>query len=202
MKKVTLIVLSMLMLVVIAGCGKDKDSITAKNVTRNTIVIKKDNTVQSSVVEDFDKNYYSSQELEDFIKEEMSDYNEKNGKDAVTMDSIHIADQKASVVFNYRTIAEYAEFNNVEAQVLSTQEALDNTDIMKNLEFVDYETGATIEKEVAFSNQAAKVLIVNEALEIKISGDIKYYSNADQTDKGILHSTGNGISVVVFTSKK
>lgn len=202
MKKVTLIVLSTLMLVVATGCGKDNDSITAKNVTKNAIIIKKNNTVQSSVVEDFDKDYYSSQELEEFIEEEMADYNGKHGKDAVAMDSIHITDQKASVVFNYKSIEEYAEFNNVNAHIVTMEEASSNEDINQIAEFIDYKTDETVEKMTALSNPDAKVLIVEEALEIKLAGEIQYYSNADKTDKNVLQSNGNGITVVVFTPKK
>ena len=61
MRKVTLVLLGTLLLLVMTGCGKNKVSITAEDVTTNTLVIKEDNKVQSSIVEDFDKEYYSKE---------------------------------------------------------------------------------------------------------------------------------------------
>ena len=89
-----------------------------------------------------------------------------------------------------------------DAQVLTMQEAQSIDEIESITEFTDYKTGDSVMKETALSNLDAKVLIVDEALEIKVAGDIVYYSNANKSDKNVLHSNGNGITVVVFIPKK
>lgn len=202
MKKVTLVLLGTLFLVVMTGCGKNKVSITAEDVTTNTIVIKEDNTVQSSIVEDFDKEYYSQEELETFIKEEVTDYNVKNGEDQVKMDSIHVADQKASVVFNYNDIDDYSVFNGISAKLLTTSQALQEDSILSIAEFVEVKSGDTVSRETALSREDATVLVIQEPLEIKIDGTILYYSNAQKEDKDVLQASGENITVVVFAKKK
>lgn len=202
MKKVTLVLLGTLFLVVMTGCGKNKASITAEKVTTNTIVIKEDNTVQSSIVENFDKDYYSKEELETFIKEEVIDYNEKNGEDQIKMHSLHVADQKASVVFNYKDIDDYSIFNEISAKLLTTSEALQEDSILSLSEFVEAKSGETVSRETAFSKEDATVLVIQEPLEIKIAGSILYYSNAQKVDKHVLQTSGENVTVVVFTKKK
>lgn len=202
MKKITLVLLGILFIVVMTGCGKNKVSITAEDVTTNTIVIKEDNTVQSSIVEDFDKEYYNQEELETFIKDEVTDYNEKNGEDQVKMHSIHVANKKASVVFNYNDIDDYSIFNGISAKLLTTSQALQEDSILTLSEFVEVKSGDTVSRETAFSMEAATVLIIQEPLEIKIDGTILYYSNAEKVDKNVLQANGDNITVVVFAKKK
>lgn len=202
MKKVTFVLLGILFLVVMTGCGKNKVTITAEDVTTNTIVIKEDNTVQSSIVEDFDKEYYSQEELETFIQEEVTDYNEKNGEDQIKMHSIHVADKKASVVFNYNDIDDYSVFNGISAKLLTTSQALQEDSILSIAEFVEVKSGDTVSRETALNKEDATVLVIQEPLEIKIEGTILYYSNAQKEDKGVLQASGENITVVVFTKKK
>lgn len=202
MKKVILVLLGILFLVVMTGCGKNKVTITAEDVTTNTIVIKEDNTVQSSIVEDFDKEYYSQEELETFIQEEVTDYNEKNGEDQIKMHSIHVADKKASVVFNYNDIDDYSVFNGISAKLLTTSQALQEDSILSIAEFVEVKSGDTVSRETALNKEDATVLVIQEPLEIKIEGTILYYSNAQKEDKGVLQASGENITVVVFTKKK
>lgn len=201
MKKVMFVLLATLLLVGVTGCGKNKISISAEDVTTNTIVIKKDNTVQSSIVEDFDRDYYNKEELEEFIEKEVTDYNEKNGEDQIKMHSIHIKDKKASVVFNYHDIEDYSEFNEINAKLLTTKQALQEESISSVLEFVDAKNGDTVSRETAFSKENATVLVIQEPLDIRIDGTILYYSNVVKSDK-ILETSGENIAVVVFTKKK
>ncbi|WP_310604663.1 hypothetical protein [Anaerosporobacter sp.] len=202
MKKVTLILVGILLLVAMTGCGKNKVSITAEDVTTNTIVIKKDSTIQSSIVEAFDKEYYSQDELEVFIKEEINDYNKKNGENEIEMHSIHVADQKASVVFNYNDIDDYSTFNGIDAKLLTTSQALQDEKITSMLEFVDSKNGGTVSKETALSNSDAMVLVIKQALDIKIDGTILYYTNVEKTDKNVLQSNEENVAVIVFSKKK
>ena len=202
MRKVTLVLLGTLLLLVMTGCGKNKVSITAEDVTTNTLVIKEDNKVQSSIVEDFDKEYYSKEELEAFINEEVTDYNEKNGEDQIKMHSIHVANQKASVVFNYNDIDDYSLFNGTNAKLLTTSQVLEADSSLSTLEFVDAKSGDIVSSETAFSKESATVLVIQEPLDIKIDGTILYYSNAQKVDKGVLQADGEDITVVVFTKKK
>lgn len=202
MKKVTLVLLGILLLIVMTGCGKDKVSISAEDVTTNTIVIKKNNTVQSSIIEDFDKDYYSKEELETFINEEVTDYNKKNGEDQIKMHSIHVTEQKASVVFDYNDIEDYSAFNGTSAKLLTTAQALQEESILSVLEFVDSKTGDTVPRETALSKEDATVLIIQEPLDIKIDGTILYYSNVVKSEKNVLQTSGENIAVVVFMKKK
>ncbi|WP_455717016.1 hypothetical protein [Anaerosporobacter sp.] len=202
MKKITLVLLSTLLLVGMTGCGKDKISISAEDVTTNTIVIKKDNTVQSSIIEDFNKDYYNKEELKTFINEEVAVYNKENGENQIKMHSLHVKDQKASVVFNYNDIEDYSSFNGTSAKLITTEQALKEESILSVLEFVDSKTKDTVSRETAFSKEDATVLIIQEPLDIRIDGTILYYSNVVKLEKNVLQTSGENIAVIVFAKKK
>lgn len=195
MKKYMFCILFFGCICIMISCGS-KNNLKAGEAEVNTILVKKDGTIQSSLVEEFNKKYYDKTELKDFIEKEVSNYNKKAGGDKVTVSSLEVKDGIASVVFTYANIQDYAEFNQVEAELISASEARDKSIISDD--FIDISTNETVAKEKAFEEDNDLVLIIGEQLNITVEGKLKYYANAAVLNQTTVQATGENNTVVVF----
>ena len=184
----------------------------AKNITQNTIGVKKNHVIQSAVVEKLDEEYYQGDELEDFIDEQIKDYNTKKLKNstsndkekaahAITKQSFYANAEKASVVINYKTIEDYVDFNQAEAKILTCQEALKDSIVQALPSMISFADTKEVTTESAFGHDAAYVLIVKEPVKIKVEGSILYYANASKEDKNSVQTVGDKEAVIVYTLK-
>jgi hypothetical protein len=196
MKKITLCLLLTLVVITLASCSKNSVSITAEDIDTNTIVVQKDNKIQSAIVEDFDKDYYSEKELKQFILEAIEEYNGMAGDDNVILDSLHISDKIARVVFKYSSISDYKAFNHVEAKLLGIDEALGETDMPDSL--TEVKNGKLQSKETIQSNDKLMVLFLSEPMNIMVSGEIEYYYNCTILEDNLAHASGDGVAIVAF----
>ena len=57
-----------------SGCGKNYEA------KQNTVFILDDGKIVSTSVEKFDKDTYSEDEFKDYVKDQIEDYTDKNGK--------------------------------------------------------------------------------------------------------------------------
>lgn len=200
MRKVALIVVSVAMIIVAAGCNKKEDSIHAKNVHNNIMVLTKDLTVQASSVETFDKDYYDKEELQSFMEKEIAEYNSECGKDKVKLDSLYVKKGMASQVLNYQTIKDYAEFNNTETNIFTMNKALEEKMVGKGDTFLDFQTGKKVAVE-EWSVDGAYVLQINEPYELRINGKILYYKNASKEEGNLKIDPGQKAYVIFKVNK-
>ena len=83
--------------------------------SENTIEVSKDGKITGDIYEDFSKDYYSSDELQKLIDEEIEDYCRVCGdKDAVKLSSFSVEDGKAKLSLEYKDDSDYRSFNSEE----------------------------------------------------------------------------------------
>lgn len=196
MKKIKLCAILFMCIIVLAGCNKSAASLNANEIKVNTLLIRNDGIVQSAIVEDFDKDYYSKTELSDFIDDQITDYNTTVGEDAVEKDSFEVKDGTAKVVFTYGTMKDYEDFNEVEAYYLTSEEAKTNKLVPDTL--TDTKEGKSVSKEEALDNEDYKVIIVTEELDVVIEGKVLYYSNGILLNNTTVQSQKDGYTVIVY----
>lgn len=195
MKKIVLNIFFFLCLFVFIGCGKQKEELKAGEVKENTLLIQEDGSVQFCVVEEFEKDYYKKDELKDFIDKEIAKYNNEVGEKKVAVDSLEVKDNTASVVFGFQSIEDYAQFNQVKASIMTIEEAK-QIDNIPNVFIGASESESSVEKETAL--EKGTVVIVNEELNVKVSGNIKYYSSGILLNDNTLQTAGQGSTVLIF----
>lgn len=207
-KKVTCLLFGLLSITMLAGCSKYKISMNARNIENNTIGIKKNNVIQSAVVEQFDEPYYQEDELEEFIDKEITKYNTKvkneNGegsdeKDAITKKSFHVDEENASVVMNYNTITDYSVFNNIEAKILTAKDAATEPIVQSLPNMTSFKDDKEVTTDSALNHDAIYVLIIKEPVEVKVEGTILYYANATKEGKKSVQTQGDKEAVIVYT---
>lgn len=195
MKRRVLYILLMISLFILTSCSGN-ENLVADDIEENTLLFKENGAIQSAIVGDFDKPYYSEEEFKNFVNEEITEYNETKTKDAVTMKSFEIKEDYAKVILKFSNIEHYVLFNNVEAGYLSTEEALNHEDIPE--EFIAVKDGEKISKEEALMDSKYKVIILSEPLDVRVEGKIKYYANSVLLNDKAVQTAEEGISVVVI----
>ena len=126
MKKSTGIIseyLLFLMLVAImavfTGCGKKGDS-----YDETTVIISKKGDITHRIVEVFDKDYYSEDELRNDINEELAEYCRDKDEEAAQLESLEIRDGMAAAEIVFAKPEDYAAFNEVDFFYGSVEEAI------------------------------------------------------------------------------
>ena len=90
----------------LSGCGKSADK-----YERTTFIFGKDQSVEVIYVEDFDRDYYDAQELEEQVDAQISSFNSLFTK--VDRKSLSVEDGKARLDLSFTDSDAYEDFNDV-----------------------------------------------------------------------------------------
>lgn len=203
-KKIILTFVITLVIVLIVGCAvaafiltRDNEviKIKAEDISENTLVVNDEGTIQSALVEDFAKDYYDIDELTDFVKEDLDNYNKAN-KTNISLVEAKSNNGKAVLVFDYDSIDEYSSYNGIKAKVFNAKEALKDERVPSNL--IKNGEDGVVPKDRVYENEKYITVVVDGDTEIIVNGKIKYYSGCDIIGEGrVLAKTGER-AVVVF----
>lgn len=183
--------------ILMVGCNKDDKSLIDKEVSRSTILVLEDGITQSAIVEDFQKEYYKESELKDFINQKIQEYTKKAGEDAVKLEELKVSKGVAKATFSYKSVKDYAIFNEEEVELLTTKEAEQNKYMPDNL--VVAKDGTSIKQSEALSNTELKVLIIESPnYNVMVDGNILYYSNGLLINDTTVQSNPEGVTVVIY----
>lgn len=194
MKKRTFSILLLMSSCLFAGCGNQ--TLDLDKIQTNTIMIEKDGAISSATVEEFEKSYYSEEGLKVFVEQEIGAYNKKNREDSVILDSMQVKDGTASLLISYENIEQYAQINRVEAGNFTMEEAKQNIAIPT--EFTDASANENVSWEEISSDSKYKVAVVNEPMDIIVTGKVKYYSGGVLLNESTVQSDGTQTCVVVY----
>lgn len=184
--------------VILSGCSKDKiDSLTKMEVTENTVMLMKDGAMQSSIVEDFDKDYYDKAELETFINDTITEYEKVNGEDTVKLESLKVSNQKATATFSFKTVNDFNSFEDKESNVLTKEEALTDERVMESLTSVDSSEEVATAEALTDKKQTIYVIVATGE-DVRVEGNILYYGNGELKDTNTVKTGSEGYTVVVF----
>lgn len=190
MKKMNFIIIAVIMMCILSGCAN-----YANKYDKNTIIIKKNNSIVEVAVEDFKDSSVKEEELISYIEDQIKSYNDENGKGKVTKKSINTEDMsKVKLVLAYKNIESFNGFNLQECRL----DALSN---IKKSELKGSYTsaeGKKVEYEDLQDVDKANVFIVSEAADIVVSGDVLYYSEEASLKDDIVTTTGKDNAVIIF----
>lgn len=200
MKKVILLVVMVLMFTAFTGCDKKTSKFEVENIQTETVHVKKDRTIESATIEEFNKKHYDLTELKNFIQNEIKKYNTEANKEALTINDLELKDGNAVLILKYSTIEDFAKFNDIDARIYTTSELkLVSFNLPKV--YVSAKDGTYVDSEVALKNDKYNVLIINQSMDVIVDGTIMYYDNAVLASKNKVQTPGDGTSVIVYKSK-
>jgi hypothetical protein len=198
MKKTVLYTILVLAFVLLAGCKRKDIKLNTKNAEANTVVIKKDGTVQAATVEEFNKEYYSLNELNNFITKKIDKFNKFLGSEtAIAMDSLEKKGESAVLIITYQNLDTYAAFNKVEAVMVGV-DGLSGSKIELPDVFVKEDNGSYVKQEEALKNEKYKVVMIKDNVDLKVEGTIKYYANCILVNSYTIQTAPEDASVIVY----
>ena len=180
MKKGKILGLAVLIMGLLSGCEKFEPEETAVSVNQKGQVV-------SYVKESFDKDYYSSDELEASIDQAILDYNTAGGSENVKKKKFEVKDQNAELTMSYASGDDYSKFNQVTfftGDVLTAYQA--GYDFSGKFQSVEkgQVTGADVTGNDILNSYNYGLVILTEPILVKVPGNIVYASdNVEITGK-------------------
>ncbi len=200
MKKSFAYVLLTIALLGMAGCSsgkKDSQTIDNQVIKENTTILKTNGTIQSVIVESFEKDYYKKNDLNSYIEEAIQNYTKKAGKDTVVLDSLDVQNKVATARISYKNMTDFAAFNSIETELLTKEQALKDERISDTVYSV--EKGDTVELETALKDKDYKIVVANLPDEnIMTEGKIAYYTNGTMSADNVIKAGSEGVTVMIY----
>lgn len=189
MKKIQLVMLLSAVLCLLTGCGS-----YAKKYDKNTLVVKKNGSLVEVAVEDFKDSSVKAEDLEAYIEEQIEVYNGEKGK-SVKKSFLNTEDMsKVKLVLSYDDMDSYNGFNLLEC-TLDDYANVKEEDIKGDFTSAD---GKTVKYTDLSGAEKAEVLILSEATDVVVKGDILYYNSQVKVKDGIATTSGKGNAIIIF----
>lgn len=173
MRKGKVLGLAVLIMGLLSGCEKFEPEETAISVDNKGQVV-------SYVKESFDKDYYSSEELEASIDQAILDYNTAGGTENVKKKKFEVKDQNAELTMSYATGDDYSKFNNM---TLFTGDVLEAYQAGYDFagKFQSVEKGQVTATDVTgndiLNSYNYGIVILTEPILVTVPGNIVYASD-------------------------
>lgn len=198
MRKSMMTVVLLFVLLMCSACG-NKD-LQADSVEENTLLIKKDGSVQAAILEEFDKEYYDIEEAKKFIEDAIEEYNEEKGKECVKFNDIKespFEKNKICLIVTYESMDTYDEVIGAKIRHLTIDEAAEEGIIPEEL--TSLREGRAVDGEtVAKENTQYKVLALSSKFHVIVEGKIKYYTNAAVLNNAAVQTAGKKKRAVII----
>ncbi|WP_029321173.1 hypothetical protein [Butyrivibrio sp. AE3004] len=157
--------------IMLTACKDDSES---GKSDRSSIEIKKDGSVISTMVEDFNESYYSIDELREMTENEINAFVVSNGENTASLKSIDKDGEKVKLVIKFASASDYAHFNNETLVYETVSEARLSGQIDVN-SLVDKD-GNAIDSEKVDKLENKHVIISGSKNIISVPYKIKYVS--------------------------
>lgn len=197
MKRISILIIMIVMLTTLAGCKKKNIVIKPSEIENNTMLVKEDGTIQVATIEEFNKDYYNLDELKSFIDSNITEFNQNVGdENAIKLNSLDKKKDQVIMVLEYANMNYYAEFNQTEAAMISGS---DSTEIasMTTSFYVGNEESKIQSTELTL-DENARVIVLNEEYELIVNNKIEYYSAGNLLDEQKIHTIPDGSTVIIY----
>lgn len=191
--KVTVSALAAVAMFLLPSCAKDGSG----DVT--SVIIQKDGTISSHIVEEFEQSYYDQEELKQAILMEAADYNKAAGDGKINVEKIDVDDGVATVHMTYQDAGDYAGFNRVVFFAGSASDAQKDYELNVVLSGIK-DTNDTISKADILAMDGYKLLITDIQEPVYLNGRAEYISDnvAASDDRKSVWLSGDGQGYVLY----
>ena len=149
------------------GCGQKFEP------TESTIFVTSKGVVKSAIMESFDKSYYDFDELYKSVEKEVKSYCLDKIEEVIKITSLTEGNDEVTLVMEYETAKDYADFNEVVLFSGTFAEAVEEGYLPNTLQDAE-----GMDAEIDLEKQGnLKVLVTEESVCIQTSGKIKFVSD-------------------------
>lgn len=190
MKKIQLLLVVVLAMGMLTGCTN-----YAKDYNKNTLIIKGNASLVEVAVEDFSESSVTDMDLVAYIDGQIEDYNSKQDKDMVKNKDLITEDMSnVKLVLTYKDMDSYNGFNLLECTLADFSE-VDEDQLKGTFTSAD---GKSVKVGKMENTKKAKVLIMSEATDIVIDGDVLYYNREASVKDGIVTTSGKDNAIIIY----
>jgi len=174
-----LLIALFLIILLISRCGKGSSG----TYTESTAEFARGGAVTVTSVESFDKDYYSSDELQKDIDDAISSFTKNGG--SVKLVDYSVKNKIARVVLRYGSTKDYTNFNSLPMFYGKVSEAQsEGYDLSAAYSAVSTQDSSKIlTKENIADYASSKVVYITEKMDVAVPGKILFVSANLQTDK-------------------
>ena len=153
----------------LAGCGKSFEP------TASSLYIQKDGKLTQAIVESFEQDFYSLDELKSMTEKEVDTYNQDFGEERVSVNRLEVQNETLYLLLDYMDMYAYSQYNDVFCFVGTIDEALD-AGLSFDMVFKDtaYDEFTAAE---ATANKKNHVAVLKEEGMVELEQAVKYVSN-------------------------
>jgi hypothetical protein len=192
-RKLLLVVITVSLL--LSGCAFGTE------VDTTTISINKKGVVIETIIEDFDKDYYNADELEQEITQAVADYNKTAGSENVGLNSFEYMEesQQVKAELQYASADDYEQMNERTLFCGTVQEAYEAGYEM--ISMINQEDGSTVSATDVLELGDKHIVISEETLNIRVSGKITYASEGvviTDNKTATLTDDGETLSYIIY----
>lgn len=194
--KINAVIIFVISLLVLVGCGEEE------TLTASGIIVKEGSIIEAHLVEDFDEAVYSVSELDNMIKNEVSEYNSTHAMSAVTAQPVTIENGAVHLVMTFATPDDYTEFNSRRLYIDSLEAALKDNKIGASMRNV--KTGEKADLSAIENPEKYSLMITDEVGVVVCPGKIAFVSDGVEiNDKKQLTVTDemDGLAYIIFANK-
>ena len=175
------------------GCGQKFEP------TESTIFVTSKGVVHSAIMESFDKSYYDFDELYKTVEKEVKSYCLDKIEEVIKITSLTEGVDEVTLVMEYQTVKDYADFNEVVLFSGTFAEAVEEGYLPNTLQDAE-----GMDAEINLEEQGdLKVLVTEESVCIQTSGKIKFVSdNVTVLDKKLAKAMEAGKTHPAFVLYK
>lgn len=191
----------------LTGCGNKVGDIELKKGT-NAIYIDEDGAVSYGVGESFQSDDYDEDALENYINEEVADYNgsdKASVDDAIEVDRFDVDDGVAYLILNIATVYDFneyiSEYNKEDEDSFYAGQISDRGSVKIKGDFVSPDKKKTAKGADIKEMDDSNILILNGQYTVQIDSDVKYISdNCKVDDDGVITTANSddGLSYIVY----
>ena len=169
-RKIIVLILSAA-LVVLAACSKS----AGDDYAESTMVVEKRGKISERLIENFDKDYYSLDELKGEFDSSISQYNDNIGSEEIRLKNIELNGSKLTVELDFTGPSDYENFTGESLFVGTVKDAYDNGYTM-DVTLKGVAEGDKIGKVQIMGLSDKNIIIMSEHVRVRTFDDIAYVS--------------------------
>jgi len=203
MKKLKAAGILAVLMIWLTACGSGAD---AGQETMNSLTLDKDGSVENTIIEGFDKDYYDLDGLNTMIKDSIEQYCRQNPTAEITLKGSEVSDGQVRVSMKYDSAASYMGYNSKTLFAGTIQEAYsEGYDLDISLTDVKDSSNTIGKQELLEMGQKHIVIMelpstMTDGMRLQCFGEILYVSDGVNpvSKKTADIEQSQGVSVVVF----
>ena len=161
-KKISALLVMLLACGIFGGCGATKDADTT------TLFPEKKGGITEVAVGDFDKDNYDENEVEQYVKDSIKEYEDNDGAGTVKLKNLSVKDGVAKLGMHYSDSTAYSAF---------VGDTVFTGTVVQAIAVTDGAAGDAADSKDVMKNDDYHVIVLSKGVDVTVDGTLQYVSS-------------------------